>query len=57
MKGREIVKYALWMIPKEALETDVVQAAVASVQKRDRVSPTDRSRQPEQLFATENNEV
>jgi DNA invertase Pin-like site-specific DNA recombinase len=56
MEGRQIVKYAPWMIPKEALETAAVQAAVASVQTGEGV-PMDRSRQPELVFATENSEV
>jgi len=59
MEGRPIVRYAPWMIPKEALETAAVQAAVASVRVGEGV-PVDRSRQPRQpelVFTTENSEV
>jgi len=56
LKGRQIVKYAPWMIGMEALNEPSVQAAVASVHSGHAVPPT-AEKQPELLLRPETGEV
>jgi uncharacterized membrane protein len=56
LKGRQIVKYAPWMIGPDALNTPSVQAAVASVQSGHAVPPAS-DKQSELLLQPKTGEV
>ena len=56
LKGRQIVKYAPWMIGMEALNEPSVQAAVASVHSGRAVPPA-AEKQPELLLQPRTGEV
>ena len=56
LKGRQIIKYAPWMIGPDALNTPSVQAAVANVHSGHPVPPT-AEQQPELLLRPKTGEV
>jgi|GEM_PF-3033524 len=56
LQGRQIVKYAPWMVPQDALNAPCVQAAIAAVHAG-RPAPSAAEQQPELLLRPETGEV